>query len=110
SHDNVVENTTFSDIATSEYLLSGNSSLIIRNQQFEDAEIAVDGESTQNVVQIVDSGTIEVTRGVEEDVEDAGDDDDAEDESEDGGTDTYDTEVEPYTVVVSDGNIFTINS
>jgi mannuronan 5-epimerase len=109
SHDNVVENTTFSDIATSEYLVSGNSSLIIRGQQFEDAEIAEDGESMQNIVQIVDSGTIEVTGGPEEDVEDAGDDD-AEGEAEDGGTGTYNTDVEPFTLVVSDGDVFTINS
>jgi mannuronan 5-epimerase len=109
SQDNVVENTTFSDIATSEYLLSGNSRLIIRGQQFDDSVISEDGGSTQNIVQIVDSGIIEVTRGADDGVEEE-EGDDGEDEEEDGEMTSYNTDVEPFTAVVGDGESITINS
>jgi poly(beta-D-mannuronate) C5 epimerase len=39
SHDNIVQNTTFSDIESSQYRLSGNSSIII-GQQFDNALIS----------------------------------------------------------------------
>src|SRR5215210_465810 len=73
SQNNIVENTTFSDIEEREYHLAGNSGLIIRGQEFDDALISGEGidvddeengdsdeEETENVVQIVGSGTIEV--------------------------------------------------
>jgi parallel beta-helix repeat protein len=108
SQDNVVENTTFSDIATSEYLLSGNSRLIIRGQQFDNSVISEDGGSTQNIVQIVDSGIIEVTRGADEGVVEEEEGDDGEDE--DGEMTSYNTDVEPFTAVVGDGESITIDS
>src|ERR687897_1315115 len=37
SHDNILENNTFSKIQSSEYRLSGDSSIIIRGQQFDNA-------------------------------------------------------------------------
>jgi parallel beta-helix repeat protein len=45
SHDNIVQNTTFSDIESSQYRLSGNSSIII-GQQFDNALISQDGSVT----------------------------------------------------------------
>ncbi len=45
SHDNIVQNTTFSDIELSEYRLSGDSSIII-SQQFDNALISQDGSVT----------------------------------------------------------------
>src|SRR5215218_2290292 len=73
SQNNIVENTTFSDIESSEYHLSGNSALTIRGQQFDDALVsgeaeeeddqATEDQATENVVEIVGSGTIEVTGG-----------------------------------------------
>src|SRR5215213_8020787 len=76
SHNNVVENTTFSDIELSEYRLLGDSSLTIRGQHFDNALISEDDSETGNVVEIVDSGIIEVTEGEadEEDEDDDGDD------------------------------------
>src|ERR687891_399595 len=43
SQNNVVENTTFSDIEENEYHLAGNSGLTIRGQQFDDAVISGEG-------------------------------------------------------------------
>ena len=45
SHDNIVQNTTFSDIESSEYRLSGDSSIIL-GQQFENASISHDASGT----------------------------------------------------------------
>ena len=42
SHDNIVQNTTFSDIESSEYRLSGDSSIILE-QQFDSALVSQDG-------------------------------------------------------------------
>nr|MDQ3976111.1 right-handed parallel beta-helix repeat-containing protein [Thermoproteota archaeon] len=95
SQNNIVENTTFSEIESDEYHLSGNSSIIIRGQEFDDTlisgeaiDIIVDEEgegedddgddgedngdaqATENVVQIVGSGLIEVTGGETDDEED----------------------------------------
>src|SRR5215213_2247902 len=61
SHDNILENNRFSDIESGEYLLSGNSDIIIRGQNFDNILIAEEGSATENLVEIVDSGTIEVT-------------------------------------------------
>jgi poly(beta-D-mannuronate) C5 epimerase len=46
SHDNIVQNTTFSDIESSLYHLSGDSSIIIIQQQFDNALISQDGSVT----------------------------------------------------------------
>src|SRR5215213_3727392 len=115
SQNNIVENTTFSDIESSEYHLSGNSALTIRGQQFDDALVsgeaeeeddqatedqatedqATEDQATENVVEIVGSGTIEVTGGANDGEED-GDDDGDEDEDEDEAN-SFNTDVEPYT-------------
>src|SRR5215217_641915 len=111
SHNNVVENTTFSDIELSEYRLLGDSSLTIRGQYFDNALISEDDSETGNVVEIVDSGIIEVTEGEadEEDEEDEDDDgDDAEDEEGEGNS--YNTDSEPYRRTLGDGDSITVNS
>jgi parallel beta-helix repeat protein len=46
SHDNIVQNTTFFDIEESEYRLSGDSSIRIRGQHFDDALISQDSSVT----------------------------------------------------------------
>jgi poly(beta-D-mannuronate) C5 epimerase len=121
SQNNIVENTTFSDIESSEYHLSGNSALTIRGQQFDDALVsgeaeeeddqatedqATEDQATENVVEIVDSGTIEVTGGAN-DGEENGDDDGDEDEDE---ANSFNTDVEPYTTILGDGDSITVNS
>jgi parallel beta-helix repeat protein len=121
SQNNIVENTTFSDIESSEYHLSGNSALTIRGQEFDDALIsgeaeeeddqatedqATEDQATENVVEIVGSGTIEVTGGANDGEED-GDDDGDEDEDE---ANSFNTDVEPYTTILGDGDSITVNS
>jgi parallel beta-helix repeat protein len=98
SHDNILEDNTFSNIQSSEYSLSGDSSIIIRGQQqFDNALIAAEGSATENVVEIVDSGTIEVIEGES----DGGEEDEGE---------SYDTDSEPYRRTLSDGDSITVNS
>jgi poly(beta-D-mannuronate) C5 epimerase len=46
SHDNIVQNTTFYDIEESEYRLSGDSSIRIKGQHFDNALISQDGSVT----------------------------------------------------------------
>ena len=121
SQNNIVENTTFSDIESSEYHLSGNSALTIRGQEFDDALIsgeaaeeddqatedqATEDQATENVVEIVDSGTIEVPGGANDGEED-GDDGGDEDEDE---ANSFNTDVEPYTTILGDGDSITVNS
>src|SRR5918999_408477 len=126
SQNNIVENTTFSDIESDEYHLSGNSSIIIRGQQFDDTLISGeaidvvvvddqeddddggddgDDQATENVVEIMGSGTIEVTEGEIDGEEDDGDDDDDEDEAN-----SFNTDIEPYTTILGDGDSITVNS
>src|SRR5215211_4708183 len=122
SQNNIVENTTFSDIEEREYHLAGNSGLIIRGQEFDDAVISGegidvdeeedggdgdDGEETENVVQIVGSGIIEVTEGANDGEEEDGDDGDDEDEDEEN---SYNTDIQPYTTILGDGDSITVNS
>ena len=101
SQDNILENNTFDDIESSEYLLSGNSSMIIRGQDFDDTSISEDGSATENIVEIVDSGIIEVR-------EEDGDDDDGDDDDDEENS--YDTDDEPYRNILSDGDSITVNS
>jgi poly(beta-D-mannuronate) C5 epimerase len=105
SQDNILENNTFSDIESSEYLLSGNSSMIIRGQHFDNALISEDGSSTNNLVEIEDSGTIEVTE-----VNGGEDDDDNDDDDEEEDENSYNTDNEPYRKTLDDGDSITINS
>ncbi len=128
SQNNIVENNVLSDIESSEYLLSGNSGIIIRGQQFDDALISGEGidadedvvvidddadeadddQATENVVEIVGSGTIEVTDGANDGEEDDGDGDDDDDDGDEANS--YNTDIEPYTTTLSDGDTITVNS
>jgi hypothetical protein len=122
-----VENNVLSDIESSEYLLSGNSGIIIRGQQFDDAlisgegidadeDVVVDDEAdeadddqpTENIVEIVGSGTIEVTDGANDEEEDDGDGDDDDDDGDEANS--YNTDIEPYTTILGDGDTITVNS
>src|SRR5215216_2899739 len=107
SQNNIVENTTFSDIEEREYHLAGNSGITIRGQEFDDALISGEGididdeengdsdeEETENVVQIVGSGTIEVTEGANDGGGEEGDDEENSDEAN-----SHNTDVEPYTTI-----------
>ena len=102
SHDNILQDNEFSNISSSEYSLSGNSSIIISGQDFDNALIAEDGSATRNFVEIVDSGTIEVVE-----VNDDGDDDDDDDEEEGN---QYDTVDELYRKRLSDGDSIIVDS
>ncbi|MDQ4067304.1 MAG: right-handed parallel beta-helix repeat-containing protein, partial [Thermoproteota archaeon] len=116
SQNNIVENTTFSDIEENEYHLAGTASLTIRGQQFDDTLIsgegldvvldtddddAEDDQVTENVVEIVGSGTIEVTEGANDDEEEDGDDDDDDDNEDEENS--YNTDIEPYRKILADG-------
>src|SRR5918996_1082063 len=61
SYDNILAKNTFSNIASSEYLLSRNSSIIIVDRDFDNVLITEGGSATDNLVEIAYSGTIEVT-------------------------------------------------
>src|SRR5215211_4360445 len=96
SHNNIVENIIFSDIESSEYRLLADSSLIIRGQHFDNALISGDDSVTGNLVEIQDSGTIEVTEGEVDEDDDEGD--------------SYNTDNAPYRRTLSDGDSITVNS
>src|ERR671918_353240 len=108
SHDNILENNIFSNIQSNEYSLSGDSSIIIREQHFDNALIAQEGSATENVVEIVDSGIIEVTEG--ETDEDDDDDGGGDEEEEEGEGELYNTYNEPFRRTLSDGDSITVNS
>jgi parallel beta-helix repeat protein len=127
SQNNIVENTTFSEIESDEYHLSGNSSIIIRGQEFDDTLISGeaidividddgedddggddgDDQATENLVEIVGSGTIQVTEGANN-----GDqDDDGSDDDDDGDeANSSNTDIQPYTTILGDGDSITIDS
>jgi parallel beta-helix repeat protein len=112
SHNNIVENITFSDIESSEYRILADSNLMIRGQQFDNALISGGGEdmtttdtaadtAIENLVEIAGSGIIEVT----EEANDGEDDDDEEAEEN-----SYNTDTQPYTTTLGDGDSITVNS
>src|SRR5215213_608976 len=103
SHDNILENNRFSDIESGEYLLSGNSGIIIRGQNFDNILIAEDGSATENLVEIVDSGTIEVTEVANDGGEDLVDEEEAE-------NNLYNTDNESYRKRLSDGDSIIVHS
>src|SRR5215217_7147823 len=103
SHDNILENNRFSDIESGEYLLSGNSGIIIRGQNFDNTLIAEDGSATENLVEIVDSGTIEVTEVANDGGEDLVDEEEAE-------NNLYNTDNESYRKRLSDGDSIIVHS
>jgi parallel beta-helix repeat protein len=109
SHDNILENNMFSNIQSNEYSLSGDSSIIIRGQQFDNTLIAAEGSATANLVEIVGSGTIEVTEGeIEEGEDDDGSGDGGDDEEGEGNL--YNTDNESFRSTLSDGDSITVNS
>jgi mannuronan 5-epimerase len=96
SHDNILENNRFSDIESNEYRLAGNAKIMIKGQEFENATISEIDSDSRNLIEIVDSGTIEVRRvGVDEEQEEA---------------DLYNTNLEPYNRTLSDGERISVNS
>jgi mannuronan 5-epimerase len=101
SQDSTLERNTFSNIESNEYVLSGNSSIVIRGQDFDNTSIAQDGSTTNNLVEIVDSGTIEVVEAND------GDEDGDGDEQE--GSD-YNTDNSPYRKILGDGDSIIVNS
>ena len=108
SHDNILENNTFDDIESSEYLLSLYSNVLIRGQNFDDVLIAVGDPATENLVEIVDSGIIEVTEEANDDEEEDGNEDD--EEEEETVANTYNTDIERYSKILSDGDSIRVNS
>jgi mannuronan 5-epimerase len=108
SHDNILENNTFDDIELNEYRLSLNSSVLIRGQNFDEALLAVGDSATQNLVEIVDSGVIQVTQGAnQQEEEEDGNDNDEEEETE---TTSYNTDIQSYTRRMSGGESIMVNS
>jgi mannuronan 5-epimerase len=103
SQDNLLENNIFSNIESSEYRLTGNSSIIIRGQDFDNALITQDGSATNKLVEIVDSGTIQVLE-----VNDGGGDGDNDGGQEQGKY--YNTDNTPYRKRLSDGDSIIVNS
>ena len=61
-----------------------------------------DDSQTGNLVEIVDSGTIEVIEGENEDDDD--------EEGDEGEGELYNTDVEPYRKTLSDGDSITVSS
>ena len=97
SYDNIVQNTTFSDIESREYRLLEDSSIVIGEQQFDNTLISGDDSQTGNLVVIVNSGEIEVIEGENDD------------EDDDEG-DLYNTDNAPYRRTLSDDDSITVNS
>jgi mannuronan 5-epimerase len=110
SHDNILENNTFDDIESSEYLLSLYSNILIRGQNFDDVLIAVGEPATENLVEIVDSGIVEVTEEANDDEgEEEGGNEDNEEEEENEAT-TYNTDIERYNKILRGGDSIRVNS
>jgi parallel beta-helix repeat protein len=109
SHNNIVQNTIFSDIESSEYRLLADSSLTIRGQQFnddddDDDDVLItegDSQTSGSTIEIVNSGVIQVRDG--------GDDDDDDEDDEEVG-DSYNTDIEPFRRTLNDGDEITVNS
>jgi parallel beta-helix repeat protein len=115
SHDNIVGNTTFSDIESSEYRLSGNSSIMIRGQYFDSALISDDGSEIGSQIEIASSGIIDVIEGARSDGEEDGgdeeeDEDDDEGDEDEGEGELYNTYNEPYRKRLNDGDSITVSS
>jgi mannuronan 5-epimerase len=112
SHDNILENNTFDDIESNEYLLSLDSDILIRGQSFDDTSIAVSDSTTENFLEIVDSGEIEVIEvpNEQDEADDGDDDNDNDEEEEDNETTSYNTDVQSYTRRMSGGDSIMVNS
>jgi parallel beta-helix repeat protein len=101
SHNNILESNTFSNIESSDYRLSGGSSIIIRGQHFDNAIISHEGSAIDSHVEILDSGIIEVIEGAI---------DEEEEEEDEIEGDSYNTDIQPYRRTLSDGDDITINN
>jgi parallel beta-helix repeat protein len=110
SQDNVLESNSLSNIESADYLLVGGSSIIIREQHFDDAIISQAGSGTSSHVEIVDSGIIEVRDGAIDEEEDDGESAESEEEAEEFEGDTYNTNIEPYRRTLSGGDDITVSS
>jgi mannuronan 5-epimerase len=108
SHDNILESNTFSNIESSEYRLSGGSSIIIRGQHFDNALISHEDYAIDSHVEILDSGIIEVREGAIDEEEEQDEDDEEEEDEIEG--DSYNTDIQPYRRTLSDGDDITINN
>ena len=99
--NNIVQNTTFSDIESNEYRLLADSTLKIIGQQFDNTVISGDDElAAGNLLEIVNSGTIAVTEGeIDEDADD-----------EESEVESHNTDNEPFRMILTDGERITINS
>jgi mannuronan 5-epimerase len=95
SYDNILENNLFSNMASSEYVLTRNSSMIIVDRDFDNALIAEGGSTTDNLVEIVYSGTIEVTEMNDQGIAERN---------------LYNTDNEPYKKRLSNGDNIIVNS
>jgi hypothetical protein len=102
-------NNRFYNTASREYRLSGDASITIRGQDFDNTLIAEAGSTTRNIVEILDSGTIEVIEGETDGGGGGEDGDDGGDEQEDNGN-LYNTDNQPYRRTLNDGDSITVNS
>jgi hypothetical protein len=70
-----------------------------------------DDQPVENVVEIVGSGIIDVTEGADNG---GGEEEDGEEDDENGGDEdegsSHNTDIEPYTAILGDGDSITINS
>jgi len=107
SQDTVLESNTLSNIESGEYRLSGGSSLIIRAQHFDNAQISQYGSGPDSQIEIVDSGIIEVREGEIDEGDEAGGEGESEEEGE---GDSHNTDIEPYSMTFSSGDDITVNS
>lgn len=95
SYDNILENIMFSNITSSQYLLTRNSSIIIVDRNFDNALITEGGSATDNLVEIVYSGTIEVIEMNDQGIADKN---------------LYNTDQEPYRKRLTNGDNIIVNS
>jgi mannuronan 5-epimerase len=95
SYDNILENILFSNITSSEYLLTLNSNITIVNRDFDNVLIAEGGSATDNLVEVAYSGTIEVTEMNDQGIPERN---------------FYNTDNEPYRKRLSNGDNIIVNS
>jgi parallel beta-helix repeat protein len=100
SQDNILEGNIFSNIQSSEYRLSGGSSMIIRGQHFDNALISQENSQIDSHVEIVGSGIIDVREGRVDD----------EEEVEEIEEELYYTDIEPHRRILSGGDDITVTS
>ena len=100
SQDNILEGNIFSNIQSSEYRLSGGSSMIIRGQHFDNILISQENSQIDSHVEIIDSGIIDVREGRVDD----------EEEMEEIEEELYYTDIEPYRRLLSGGEDITVTS